>query len=812
MTEQKSKWDWNEIAWRDITKTINILMKEQESHVLSSNMPKELPYVVEFIWREKEIQEAKNIILSGKSYKLSLEWVGGLWKSTLAYELCNRLMLDDKSIKSLWFTAKKEDYTTEIKEYKWNFLDTRSFLEEIIWLMWFYSNDIWNLTIENLKTIFKQLLEKKSRNGKILLVLDNLETVKDQSFFELIKEMIHFQGNFFIIITSRNSLSLHNENNIILEPFSDREMKKIINNFKSHFKLSKLRIDTWILVNYCRWNPLIARILVQKMLYKTSAQLFQDYFNNSSIKENKILNYIYKNTFDSLTEESQIILLVFSNFEIIDEYNLIEIENVLKQLFWDSFTIMSNIEKELSRTFFIINYPSNVSRFWIEKIILSDFVKSFLLENQNHISIDAYSKINIQIQKKDERYIQYKKITEDFWAKSKLESSIISKIIDLSSTYKRRDITYKNFINVLKEEDKLYSDIPYIKLILSKTIRNNAHYDKSFSLNEALLYWEQALDVAREKFKNIDFLKHYIFNLLWLYESLKIYDKKYALAKELLNWWVKELETYVHLVRHELNIWQVEKAFDTSKEAFSMIENNLAKFQKESKFEFESLLISYYQSASAIWEFTVVEKLYNIIKDYWVTYWNGIGHFDLEKDFEKMKKHFEEWGEERLKSFQNIKIHARRFKKWYINKGDFIEFLEQREKIDVDNDRIKFKLYRLTANVNYLYEANTISPENELYLYHICVELSKFWWAKIGEIPKYAEKWIEINNNNIVFYGYMGLYHSKKNELKKAIQYFKKWIGKFYELDENEQMDTNNLKHLKIMKELLKKNEDELTQ
>lgn len=788
----------------EVINNIDLLNSQTQDYPLVSNLPKEPLYAFEFIWRKKEIDYIKNIITCWKWwYKLSIEGVWWLWKSTLAYEICEQLIKEKAVNISLWFTAKDEDFTINLENYQWNFFDTISFLKEAITLLWYPSINIKESWIEELKMLFKQIISKQCLKWKIIFVLDNLETVKDQSFFDLINEMKLFQGDFYLLITSRNSLSLNNENNIILNPFSRDDMEKIISNFQKFFRLGKLKLNLDTLINYCSWNPLISRIIIQKMVYSNTHQIYNDYIKDSWEKKQEILTYIFKNTFDNLHEESKYLLLILAYFDSVDEYILIEIENVFKEYFWNHFWILSIIEKELRKTFFIVYTSSNTSSFWIEKILLEEFVKSFLVSLQTNEAMELYSRINIEIIKKDQRYIKYKKIAEDYWAKNKLESSEISKIIDLESEFKKRTINLEQFLEKLKREEKLYPNIPYINLVISKTIKNF----NNWVISEAIIYWEKALSSARRNLKEPRFLQHYIYNLLWLYWSSKIYDKIYELSRELISLGIFKIETCNKIVRHELNIWEVEKAYNSATYWFNIIKDDINKYFKDSKFELENFLIHYYKSASAVWEFWIIKMVYSIIQNHWINYdWDL--HFNINDDFKKIKEIYEEWWIERLKSHQLIKIYEKRYVKDFIDKTEFIEFLENRSKVDSENWYIYYNLYKLTSNVDYLYLAIKYSPNEEKYLIAICIELTKYWWERIWEILEYADKWINLNPDNICFFWYKWLYFSKKWDIENAIKNFEKWIENYNKLENSQKENTFNKKNYETILDNLNKNKD----
>lgn len=177
---------------------------------------------VEFIGREKKIEELKTLLLHKKVHVLSIDGIGGVGKSALALEIAYQLK-EEKSFEAIiWVSAKKNRLTYKgVVEIDNSFVNLEDLFDKI--LKTFKENDF--LKLGNFETKQNMVLELLKENH-CLIVVDNLETIDDDSIIPFLID-INFPIESKVLITSRKRIG-QVEYVVYLKEFNLDETRKYI--------------------------------------------------------------------------------------------------------------------------------------------------------------------------------------------------------------------------------------------------------------------------------------------------------------------------------------------------------------------------------------------------------------------------------------------------------------------------------------------------------------------------------------------------------------------------------------------------------
>jgi tetratricopeptide (TPR) repeat protein len=178
-------------------KPLNIQIKVENN--VTHNLP-EKDFSL-FIGRKKEIENLGNAIEHPRHFISALDGIGGVGKSAIAIECCNRL-INDKNSKYeyiIWVSAKSTMFKDgKIINIEQAFEHLEQLIDTILILLGF--SEYLQYEYRKRKTIAVEILSCT----QVLLVLDNLETIKPGNFAEI----WNFINNEFpspskILLTSR---------------------------------------------------------------------------------------------------------------------------------------------------------------------------------------------------------------------------------------------------------------------------------------------------------------------------------------------------------------------------------------------------------------------------------------------------------------------------------------------------------------------------------------------------------------------------------------------------------------------------------
>lgn len=226
-----------ELFWTDV------LPKRNELSGITANIPDEGPY--EFIGRRKQINQIKEEIISIVNENGIIYGLGGIGKTVLMIQLSKELYAEEKKENVLydnivWVSAKRDFYDYIFDTVEKREPQVRSLDNILLALLKFFDlGDLEEYSFEDHKELTLELLN----DTKILLIIDNFESIKQPEAIEIIdffgtevkKSLRHKPANFKVILTSRE-LVPSGFRQIELEGLDLRDSKRLMNSLFKRYK------------------------------------------------------------------------------------------------------------------------------------------------------------------------------------------------------------------------------------------------------------------------------------------------------------------------------------------------------------------------------------------------------------------------------------------------------------------------------------------------------------------------------------------------------------------------------------------------
>ena len=254
-----------------------------------------------FIGRNNEIDSLLDK-LKGRAYRLSITGVGGVGKSALAVEVARRCLKKNLFDAAIWFTVKKEEFlgNETVSRTGYAKSDLGGLLTRILEVL--DTDYVKNLPpVATQKSRCRELLKEK----KVLLLVDNMETVEDEHIKLFIEEPPEPSK---VLITDRRSVP--NSDAIKLMALSkDESIQMIKNESKSH-NMCLEETEQERLVGMLGGVPLAIKWAIGQL---ASNYLDIDMlFKRLNEKSSPILDFLFDTSFKNLTPDSKAILAAFA--------------------------------------------------------------------------------------------------------------------------------------------------------------------------------------------------------------------------------------------------------------------------------------------------------------------------------------------------------------------------------------------------------------------------------------------------------------------------------------------------------------------
>lgn len=300
--------------------------------MVTHNLP-EQPYK-RFFGREESIKKIIDILLEGATFIASIDGVGGIGKTALAYYFCKEIILPQERFDNIvWITAKETIFDpfsigSMIKRVDNKFQGIKTLIDTTLATIGFeeYLDEDFNAR--------KELFEDFIKTDSVLIVLDNLENIEDEEFFKYIKNDFNkfaaINRNLKVLTTSRKRKKII-DNPIEIEGLAIEDalamLKYLAREYDIKDILNATDHDNIALVKKVGRIPLgIEFIIGQMSKGKNRGEIYQELEGYPSLenvtdeKERKrvlsdIILFSFQNMYESLTDREKKIFQIIAAFQ-----------------------------------------------------------------------------------------------------------------------------------------------------------------------------------------------------------------------------------------------------------------------------------------------------------------------------------------------------------------------------------------------------------------------------------------------------------------------------------------------------------------
>ncbi|MDB4367508.1 tetratricopeptide repeat protein [Akkermansiaceae bacterium] len=359
------------------------------------------------IGRNKELKELKKLLLQLRVNQVAVIARGGLGKTALVLELLERLSVDITSSQffdSIIFSTFKRDQLTESGLIQ---LDNEKSIEGLERNLSGIIHDLWGEPNPSLN--FEETC-RKFKNKKILLCLDNLETLlRDEP--ESLKDFLHqIPIQWKVLVTSRITVDgFHTFPLKSLEKNSAMGLATRYASITGDRNLSKENVEQIVTKTDC--NPLAIRLTVD-FLNKE-----KPFIESLAQGTHQTIEFSFTNLLETLSEDS---IYIIEALYILERASRMEVCGLL------DFSVDRAAEalSELRKTSLIIHEIVEAEDFYS----LTSSIKEMVIKNPRNISIRG--KIQTDFENRSRRIDNHRRITESHDVSSNSRYYIPSDIPD----------------------------------------------------------------------------------------------------------------------------------------------------------------------------------------------------------------------------------------------------------------------------------------------------------------------------------------------------------------------------------------------
>lgn len=549
--------------------------------------------------REKEFKTLEGTLSKVRNNLIAVVAPGGIGKTALILQFLKELSLSpnwSKEIDAIVFSTLKNEQLTA---------DGIEFLEAIDGI-----EQIKDAIYENLVRLFPDIkLETfeecclKLADKRILLCIDNLETLLVNSQKEFIDFNQSLPLHWRVIVTSR--ISIDSATTVPLEPLVKRHAVNLGRNYiKKRGVIDFKQEDLETIAEKANFNPLAIRLTID--LYLKGVDI------PSSIQKSQkdIASFSYKNLIESLNPNSIEVLEAIYVIGDTTKIQLIELLDLSNEEITESIN-------ELSKTSLLIRTTSESGN---DKYKLSDSIRDLLLTNPKNI--EARTRISESLKERKSKILDQKtrneqlglnEFDEDFVSET-TDPSIHSLVVDLNKILSQKNksiitnllsdlksrftdlITYnpsnaellyhysrvlrglKDYNGekrILEQANSILKDKPRVKLALAMNFFYQNSYEDALEIFDAL--FSQGFDSVEKSSRKFAFSVCKLHMLCYL--NLGQYDEILELTKdwqENQDWSVMKgtyrasaIKRSVELIKHDTV--KVQDAFEKAIEIFNNI-------------------------------------------------------------------------------------------------------------------------------------------------------------------------------------------------------------------------------------------------
>lgn len=298
-----------------------------------NNLPAQ-PYK-KFFGRSESISKIEETLIDGAAFIASIDGVGGIGKTALAYHFCNERIITRSDFKYLvWLSSKNtvfDPFSREkpIKIVENEFRGIESLIDTTLSVIGF--EELINYDLEEKKEFF---LNEIILSEPIFFVLDNLENINDQEFFNFVSKSFNKYAaknpSLKILTTSRKRKKLV-DFPIEIEGLNTEDALQMLKHLAREYKINDLLKasdhDNIKLIEKVGRIPLGIEFIIGQMSFgKSRGQIYAELEGYPSIEkiedENEkkkrlsdIILFSFKDMYETLDSKHQIVFQVIASLQ-----------------------------------------------------------------------------------------------------------------------------------------------------------------------------------------------------------------------------------------------------------------------------------------------------------------------------------------------------------------------------------------------------------------------------------------------------------------------------------------------------------------
>lgn len=268
----------------------------------------------EFIGRKEHLNELNDKLNNVNNRIVQIDGIGGIGKTSFVHYFCTKL-IENEEFKNnfdfiIWTSSKRNKYTPE------GIKDLNEFISSYSDLL----NDIYRFIVGNsLETEESEEVEQEVfnflKNNRVLLVVDNLETLNDTDLIDFLE---HFPVKSKAILTTRETLGDFFMSRINLNGFN--EIDEFPDFLNSQYKIFTGKNDSFSelygkflpqLYGFTKGMPLAGQLIAHQLAEGTPMPLVMENLENGKAYED-ILTFCFKGSIDKLSQTDKTLLFIFS--------------------------------------------------------------------------------------------------------------------------------------------------------------------------------------------------------------------------------------------------------------------------------------------------------------------------------------------------------------------------------------------------------------------------------------------------------------------------------------------------------------------
>lgn len=357
----------------------------------------------EFFGRDDDIQFIEDeLIYHPNTWMLLIDGIGGIGKSSLAFCIAKKLIKEIENNSSefehvIWLSAKTNRLTFnfDVEEQDPDFDCLEMLLDSFLD---FFKVEVSDFTVSEKKQKVNEVLEMT----KCLIIVDNLETISDDSIYSFFDRIPSYNK---ILLTSRDRRYKQLEGKgLQIEGLKEDEAIRLIKSKAQKNNITALiNTSDEILKQIHKktfGHPLILECLLHQMYSGKSVEQVLREIENTELM--KVFDFCFGTTYNMLDGESQKILICLAIFnKPITTKELSFVSELSESVIYTSIEqlkIFSLVKESTEKT---------VSRFYLLPVILK--YVAYQMNNQKNTTAELMNRYKVY----QEQYLKMEKLTEN---------------------------------------------------------------------------------------------------------------------------------------------------------------------------------------------------------------------------------------------------------------------------------------------------------------------------------------------------------------------------------------------------------------